>query len=207
MTAEQPGAGLATDAVRGTPYYRVDPSPTGEQGTEVRVFGPPGTGKTTFLTGSVRNTALQRGPQNIVVASFTVTAAAELKGRGLPLPKSQIGTLHSLAYRELDRPPVADELLDDWNSHHPAYARSASGKRVNMDDGAPIEAGMQGATDGDALAAKYDALRNRMTDRDDWPRDVLAYAERWEDFKTAQGVIDFTDMIEMALQEDRKSVV
>jgi DNA helicase-2/ATP-dependent DNA helicase PcrA len=186
---------------KATPYYRVDPEPTGEQGREVRIFGPPGTGKTTFLSGSVRNTALLRGPSNIVVASFTVTAAAELKGRGLPLPKSQIGTLHSLAYRELDRPPVADELLDDWNSHHPAYARSASGKRVNMDDGAPVEAGMQGATDGDALAAKYDALRNRMVDRDDWPRDVIAYADRWEDFKSAQGVIDFTDMIELALQD------
>lgn len=180
-----------------TPYYRVDPEHSGELGREVRIFGPPGTGKTTFLSGSVRNTALLRGGHNVVVASFTVTAAAELRGRDLPLPKSQIGTLHSLAYRQLDRPPVADEQIDDWNTHHPALALTRSGK-VNVDDGAPLEANVGGATDGDALAAKYDALRNRLVPRDDWPTDVRNFAAKWEDWKRANGLIDFTDMIEMA---------
>lgn len=182
-------------------YYRVDPEHSGEQGREVRVFGPPGTGKTTFLSGSIRNTALLRGGDNVLVASFTVTAAAELKGRGLPLPKSQIGTLHSLAYRELDRPPIADELMGEWNEQHPVFTRSASGRKSNVDDGAPLESGMGGATDGDALASKYDALRNRLVARDEWPTDVRAFADAWDSWKRAQGVIDFTDMIEMALHE------
>lgn len=185
----------------GTPYYRVDPEHSGEQGREVRIFGPPGTGKTTFLSGSVRNTALLRGSDNVVVASFTVTAAAELQGRGLPLPKSQIGTLHSLAYRQLDRPPVADEQIDDWNTHHPALTLSVNGRKVNVDDGAPLEAGAGGATDGDALAARLDSLRARMVPRDDWPADVRDFADKWEDWKGANGLIDFTDMIEHALTD------
>lgn len=183
-----------------TPYYRVDAEHSGELGREIRIFGPPGTGKTTFLSGSVKNTALMRGGDNVLVASFTVTAAAELKGRGLPLPKSQIGTLHSLAYRALDRPPVADEQMDDWNTHHPAYARTAS-RKANADDGAPLEAGMSGATEGDALASALDALRARRVPREEWPRDVASFAEKWEDWKRSNGLIDFTDMIEFAVQD------
>lgn len=179
-------------------YYRVDPEHSGELGREVRIFGPPGTGKTTFLTGSIRNTALQRGPNNVLVASFTTTAATELRGRGLPLPKSQVGTLHSLAYRALDRPPLAEEQLDDWNTTHPVYAFSRTGRKTSADDGAaPLEA-TGGSTDGDALAAEVDALRARMTPREEWPTKARDFGEKWEDWKRANGLIDFTDMIEMA---------
>lgn len=159
------------------------------------------TGKTTFLTGSVRNTALLRGPHNVVVASFTVTAARELQGRGLPLPKSQIGTLHSLAYRALDRPPVADEVLDDWNTNHPALALTVSGRKTNVDDGAPVEANTAGATEGDALASALDSLRARRVPYDKWPVNVRDFSDRWEDWKRAGGLIDFTDMIEHALED------
>ncbi len=183
-----------------TPYYVVDPEHSGEVGREVRVFGPPGTGKTTFLSGSVRNTALLRGGHNVIVASFTTTAAAELQGRGLPLPKSQIGTLHSLCYRQLDRPPVADEQVDEWNKAHPAYALSARAK-PNLDDGQPLEAGMQGATEGDALASQLDSMRAQMIPEDRWPRDVALFAQAWVAWKQAAGVIDFTDMIDLALQD------
>lgn len=188
-----------------TPYYVVDPEHTGELGREVRLFGPPGTGKTTFMAGSVRNTAYLRGPHNVVVASFTTTAAAELRGRDLPLPKSQLGTLHSLAYRELDRPPVADERIDEWNTHHPAYAVTSTGRKANVDDGQPVEANTGGATEGDALAAKLDSLRARLIPRTEWPRDVADFATKWEDWKRAEGVIDFSDMIEMALHDVRNA--
>lgn len=184
-----------------TPYYHIDPEHSGELGREAWILGPPGTGKSTFLTGSIRNTALLRGNDNVVATSFTTAAAAELVSRGLPLPKSQVGTLHSLAYRELDRPPIADEQIDDWNTHHPAYALSRTGRKANVDDGAPVEAGNGGATEGDALASTYDSFRNRLLPREEWPTDVRAFATKWEDWKRANGLIDFGDMIEMAYSD------
>lgn len=188
----------APERAAATPYYTVDPEHSGEVGREVWVLGPPGTGKTTFLTGSVRNTALQRGPTNVLVGSFTVAAASELQGRGLPLPKSQIGTLHSLAYRCLDRPPVADEQIGEWNTEHPALPLTVRGK-LNVDDGQPVEAS-GGATEADQLAAQLDALRARDTPRDLWPLDVRAFEKRWTEWKRANGLIDFTDMIDLAVQ-------
>lgn len=192
---------MTTTPQAATPYYRVEPEHTGEQGREVWILGPPGTGKTTFMAGSVRNTALQRGGHNVTVASFTTAAAAELTGRNLPLPKSQVGTLHSLAYRGLDRPPVADEQIDDWNTNHPAYTMSASGRKTNVDDGVPVEADIGGATEGDALASKLDALRARRIDRSEWPREVVTFEAKWTAWKRAGGLIDFADMIEMAYND------
>jgi superfamily I DNA/RNA helicase len=185
--------------VSATPYYRVDAEHSGELGREVWVLGPPGTGKTTFLSGSVRNTALLRGNRNVAVASFTTTAAAEIAGRGLGLPKSQVGTLHSLAYRAIDCPPVADEQVDDWNTHHPAWALTRTGRSQSLDDSGAVEAGANGASEGDALASRLDALRAARVPVEHWPSDVGWFGKAWDAWKRANGVIDFSDMIEMAL--------
>jgi superfamily I DNA/RNA helicase len=179
-----------------TPYYRVDPEHSGTVGQETWILGPPGCGKTTFLSGSIRNTALLRGSDNVAATSFTTAAAAELAGRDLPLPKSQIGTLHSLAYRSLEFPRLADELIGDWNEQHPNLTRT--GKATNVDDGtAPVEA-VNGASEGDVLAAQLDNLRSRLVPREQWPLDVAVFARTWEAWKRDNDVVDFTDLIEMA---------
>lgn len=184
-----------------TPSYRVDDTHTGTFGREARCFGPPGCGKTTWLTGSVTSTAHVRGLNALMVASFTKSAAVEIASRGLPLPKSQMGTLHAIAYGAIDRPPVADEQLDDWNSHHRAYALTVKARGTDLDDGAPIEAGVGGATDGDALLGQLDNLRARLVPPDDWPSTVRAFAEKWEAWKRDEGLVDFGDMIDIAYRD------
>ena len=43
-----------------------------------RIWGPPGTGKTTTLAKRVQATVRERGPESISIASFSVTAAQEI---------------------------------------------------------------------------------------------------------------------------------
>src|SRR5579862_1388839 len=57
-----------------------------EGAAEYRIFGPPGTGKTTYLSKQVKNAAERFGSDSVLVTSFTRAAAAELVGRDLPLP-------------------------------------------------------------------------------------------------------------------------
>lgn len=162
------------------------------------MFGPPGTGKTTWLAASVNATAKARGTSRLVVASFTRASAAEIGGRKLPLDKSQVGTLHSLAYRAIGRPAVAEESLDEWNrANKGAWALSAGFRTM---DESPVE--WRGATDGDRMMARLETYRARMRSRDVWPTEVLRFDKRWSEWKAANGLVDFTDMIERALDTE-----
>src|SRR3990170_6850084 len=137
--------------------------------TTSRVIGPPGTGKTTYLSRQVR-LAYEAGHE-VMVCSLTRTAAAEVAGRDLPLSKDAIGTLHSHAYRALGRGKIdiADDAghLSEWNEAHPQMALSA-GRVLDEDNSAPSI----GTTDTDRAYADYNNQRARM--RLAWRQTTLA---------------------------------
>jgi superfamily I DNA/RNA helicase len=134
-----------------------------------------------------------------LVSSFTRTAARELIQRDLPINDDQIGTLHALCYRSLDRPKlVSKEHLKDWNREHPQMAMG--GAPVNPDD--PY-ADFDGSLDaqGDRLLQDYNRLKGLQLPEDSWPLSVQSFAEAWRDFKDHTMTIDFTDLIEQCLVE------
>src|SRR5690348_12467622 len=63
--------------------------------SEYRIFGAPGTGKTTNLSRQVTRAVEKHGADAVLVTSFSRAAAAELAGRDLPISSNKIGTLHS----------------------------------------------------------------------------------------------------------------
>jgi len=162
---------------------------------ESRIFGPPGCGKTTTLAGSIRSTIRER-TSRIMVASFTRAAAHEIAGRDTGLDASSVGTLHSFAYRSIDRPPLAEERIEDWNKAHPVYALSTAAK-TSVDEMAPTD--FSGATEGDKILGEVEVLRAQRTPEVLWPIRAQAFYRHWQQWKTDEGVIDFTDMIEGAL--------
>lgn len=167
---------------------------------ENRVFGPPGTGKTSYLARQIKRAVEKYGPEGVIVASFTRTAAAEIAGRQLPLGRAQVGTLHSHCYRALGCPDIAEvRRIKDWNEHYPQY-RLSEGGAVDVDDPYADATAYEG-TVGDQLLAEYQSLRARMVPREVWPLRVKAFAEAWEDWKRGINCMDFTDLIEVALQD------
>ena len=170
---------------------------------EDRFIGPPGTGKTTALSGAIRYYAGLHGIENVVAVSHTRAAAAELAnhkdehGRTTPLPAENIGTLHSFAYRAIGHMPLAEDpkTLPGFQEAHPEFPMACEGDpddfefRVNPEGGAAL--------------ADYSRLRNLEEPRESylWSTETLRFATVWEDYKKQTGSIDFADMIEIAAND------
>jgi hypothetical protein len=86
---------------------------------EYRIFGPPGTGKTTNLARQVHRAVDKYGRDAVFVTSFSKAAAAELAANDLPISSNQIGTLHSHCFHALGAPEIAEANVADWNRTHP----------------------------------------------------------------------------------------
>lgn len=164
--------------------------------SEHRIFGPPGCGKTTTLSGLIATACRDYGSERVLVSSFTKAAAKELVMRDLPLNDDQVGTLHALCYRALDRPKLATgSILKDWNEQHPLWSFDTGAE--SLDD--PY--GTEGAKDGDKLLQEYNRFRGLQVAFDEMPYTIQAFAQAWQDFKSNTFTMDFTDLIATCLQE------
>lgn len=172
---------------------------------ELRIFGPPGTGKTTHLKQRVE-AYIDRGGSSsgIRIASLTRAAALEIAGR-VELPKGAVGTLHSHAYRALEQPSLAEsnDGIGSWNREKASKLGAAfelHNKRVNLDDVAG-EQMAPGGTEAEGLLQTYSTLRARCAPRELWPPVVAAFATHWEEWKKRTGRLDFNDLIEVAARD------
>jgi hypothetical protein len=127
--------------------------------SEYRIFGPPGTGKTTNLTRQIRRAVDRYGPASVLVTSFSRSAAAELTGRDLPIEPDRIGTLHSHCYHALGQPVIAESCVDEWNRENPRLALTSAKKRRRLDGDAAAEDGFIQVKDGDAMLQQLSCVR------------------------------------------------
>lgn len=167
---------------------------TSKQGL-FRVTGPPGTGKTTWLSRQVGRAIKKHGSQ-IGVVSFTKAAAVEAAGRGLPIPDNMVGTLHSMCYRAFGSTRIFEiDGIKAWNAEHPEWSLESVGKGA-LDE--PEDSGSK--TQGESLCQQSCIYRARMLPQESWAdTEAGKFYEALKSFKHANGFKDFTDLIEDAL--------
>lgn len=178
--------------------------------TEI-ILGPPGTGKTTTLIGLVQE-ELARGtpPQRIGYVSFTRKAASEAMERALAAFPSlsrkdfqYFSTIHSLCFRQLGM--KRGDVLEGARLQE--FARYA-GVRISgrwSEDGTLV-----GFDSGDRILFMENLARIRGVplrklydqdpDRLNWEL-VDTTTKALAKFKEAEGLADFTDMLQMFLDQ------
>jgi superfamily I DNA/RNA helicase len=169
------------------------------------IWGPPGTGKTRFCANQVKKICqtiprVTEEAAPVAVCSLTRAAAREIAGRDLPLPEWQVGTLHSMAYRQIGSPPVAEAEAKEFNSDHNEYAISADN---DIDDSTGDQLTSNPDAPGNALYQQYSLYRAQMYPREKWPPDVAYFAKLWEEWKNTNGLVDFSDMIDLAMVQGK----
>lgn len=168
-----------------------------------QVIGPPGCGKTTHLSTIARRTAEQRGGNQVLIASLTKAAAAEIGGRDTGVPDDNVGTLHSFCYHALGRPAIAETKAKEWNESAPPNMR-ITGKTVDLDDyGRAI---LPSEALGDERMALMNSLRARRVPREQWGEAevsgylALEFADLWDEWKNDSNYVDFTGLIEETIR-------
>jgi superfamily I DNA/RNA helicase len=170
--------------------------------SEYRIFGPPGTGKTTNLTRQIRRAVERFGQDSVLVTSFSRTAAAELIGRDLPLSPDRIGTLHSHCFHALGCPQIAECNVDDWNKDNPHLQITPKKKQGRLDgEEAADDDGTEREKSGDDYLEQLNRWRGMMIPPGGWPAVVREFAVKWQQYKDAHSLLDFCDLIDVALRD------
>lgn len=189
-----------------------------------RIYGPPGTGKTTYLLSKVKE-ELASGvyPEQVVYTSFTKSGAREARDRALAQFKDyspdqfhSFSTIHSICFRRigLKRENVfAGKKLSEF-CHEFGYdvALQTSHNNGDFETELPNQV-LQ--TEADYYEYFINWYRNLMMDFDDayrafvmsadLPRNftydrLKTYIERRNEYKRANSLFSFTDMLEVALE-------
>ena len=149
--------------------------------SEYRIFGPPGTGKTTSLTRQIRRAADRFGPDSVLVTSFSRAAAAELAGRDLPISPDRVGTLHSHCWHALGGPEIAEANVDEWNRDYPSLAITPVKKHNKLDGEEVLGDDSETEKRGDELLQQLNRYRGLMLGlpHGAWNEPLVAFEKLW----------------------------
>lgn len=170
---------------------------------EYRVIGPPGTGKTSWVVRQVEQWRDKFGRDEIMLASFTTTAAREIKRRGIDIEERNVGTLHAITYRLLGQPQLAEahiQEFNDWLAAHHGTTWSLSGRSARVSDDLVVSDDSEAQSSGDDALRRSQTLRARRLPREEWSPDDREFFFLWKEWKAVTGYYDFTDLIEVALE-------
>lgn len=162
------------------------------------IFGPPGTGKTTWMMTELEN-LIKAGydVKDIMYLSFTKAAAGEVLRRMGIKRSDTVSTIHSACYRLLS---LGGSSVVDYNKLRTFGHKIGISFKGNSDDA------QETMELGDQYLSIYSLARNREhefqdtyldSDRPGDQGQFEFFQESYDDWKDANGIIDFTDMLSM----------
>jgi superfamily I DNA/RNA helicase len=170
---------------------------------EYRIFGPPGTGKTTNLTRQIHRAVERFGKDSVLVTSFSRAAAAELAGQDLPVSPDRVGTLHSHCWHALGRPEIAEVHVEEWNRANPHLRITPAKKERKLDGEESDEESVNDVRSGDYWLGELNRSRGMVRPIEAWPAALREFAAKWSRYKASRRVMDFCDLIDTAMREIR----
>ena len=144
---------------------------------ENRIFGPPGTGKTTRVKREISRAVHRFGDDSVLVTSFSRAAATELISRDLPIDLDRIGTLHSLCYHALGKPMIAEVQAEEWNRANPRLTTTPVLRQRKLDGEDSLED--EQVKEGDRLLHLLNCCRALMLPPEKWPLEVRDFNSKW----------------------------
>ena len=174
----------------------------------VKITGPPGCGKSTYLKKQIIRACERYFPNRIGAVTFTNAGVEEIKnkisettGESRNVAKN-VRTIHSHCYGllELNNKHLAEANIKEFNQAHPEFTLE-SNRLSNRDDD---EEAFMDTRHSEKLFAEMQVNRNRMIPEDKWMPDVLAIWKAWQDWMIESNYIDFTGMLEKVLESKLK---
>lgn len=173
-----------------------------------KVTGPPGCGKTTEIMRLVSAACQKYDPDRIGAVSFTNAAVEEIKARifkviGVKDEKKtakNVRTLHSHCFRQLGlhKDNVAEQQWKDFCNDFPQFAFDMykSGKEDEVYQYDPYK------YQNEQTFSQIQLMRNRLIPKEKWGEMSTEMYETWIMWMDANGLTDFTGMLEKVLEEE-----
>ncbi len=162
---------------------------------EFRIFGPPGTGKTSSLAEWAARGAMAFGESQVSVCSLTRAAVREAAGRDLGLRDESVTTLHARCKRALGAGDPAEEHIEEFLREKPYWIGQTPRKilRIDEDESAP-ESRLAGR--GDLAFNRMVRYRQELLPLEKWDRDAQELYADWSAWCKHNGIMDYTGWLE-----------